>query len=102
MSARRAALAVVPTERRVALVCRVSTDHQARNEEGSLKTQLQRLRQRIAYKNDGGEHWEEAAVYELKAVSGKDSLHRREFDRLYADIASGAVNTVMFASLSRL
>jgi hypothetical protein len=40
--------------RKVALVTRVSTDRQAMNEEGSLKTQLQRLRAHIEYKNGFG------------------------------------------------
>ena len=35
--------------KRVALVMRVSTDRQARNDEGSLKNQIQRLRQHIDY-----------------------------------------------------
>ena len=46
--------------RRVGLVVRVSTDIQASNPEGSLVTQLQRLRQQVAYKRDTiGEPWEE-------------------------------------------
>ena len=40
--------------RRVGLVMRVSTDRQALNEEGSLKNQLQRLRQHVDYKRGGG------------------------------------------------
>lgn len=97
------ALSVVPAERRVGLVVRVSTDHQAANEEGSLKTQLQRLRQHIDYKNSvGSEGWSEAAVYELRAVSGKDSVRSDEFKRLFADIEAGRVNTVAFTALARL
>ena len=61
--------------RRVGLVVRVSTDLQASNPAGSLTTQLQRLRQQVAYKRDTvGEPWEEAAVYELRGISGKDSV----------------------------
>ena len=37
--------------KKAGLVMRVSTDRQAQNEEGSLKNQLQRLRQHIEYKN---------------------------------------------------
>ncbi|MSP23039.1 MAG: recombinase family protein [Dehalococcoidia bacterium] len=63
------------TVRKVGLVVRVSTDMQAASPEGSLVTQLQRLRQQVAYKRDAiGEPWEEAAVYELRGVSGKDSV----------------------------
>lgn len=82
---------------------RVSTDRQAMTEEGSLKNQLQRLRQHIEYKRAvAGEEWVEAEVYELRAVSGKDSLRSPEFDRLFADIRSGRVNTVICTALDRI
>jgi site-specific DNA recombinase len=97
-----ACLSVLPAERRVALVVRVSTDHQASNPEGSLTTQLQRLRQHLQYKNGLGEVWDEVAVYELRAVSGKDSVRSDEFKLLYAEIESGRVNTVAFTALARL
>ena len=89
--------------RRVGLIVRVSTDIQASNPEGSLVTQLQRLRQQVAYKRDTiGEPWEEAAVYELRGVSGKDSVRSPEFQRLFEDIESGRVNTIVCTALSRL
>ena len=89
--------------RRVGLVVRVSTDIQASNPEGSLVTQLQRLRQQVAYKRDTvGEPWEEAAVYELRGVSGKDSVRSPEFQRLFEDIETGRVNTIICTALSRL
>ena len=89
--------------RRVGLVVRVSTDMQARNPEGSLTTQLQRLRQQIALKQaNGGPDWTEVAVYELRAISGKHSVRSKEFERLYDDVRAGRVNTVMFTALSRL
>ena len=89
--------------KRVALVLRVSTDRQARNEEGSLKNQIQRLRQHIEYKSiTCGENWTEAAVYELKGVSGKNSMRSPEFERLFADIRAGRVNTVLCTALDRI
>ena len=96
-------LRVCEDERRVGLVVRVSTDHQVRNPEGSLTTQLQRLRQHLEYKrSSSGADWSEAGLYELRGISGKDSMRSAEFEQLFADIRSGRVNTVMFASLSRL
>ena len=89
--------------RKVGLVVRVSTDIQASNPEGSLTTQLQRRRQQVAYKRDTiGEPWEEAAVYELRGVSGKDSVRSPEFQRPFEDIEAGRVNTVICTALSRL
>ena len=66
------ALRVVADQpKRVGLIVRVSTDRQAMNDEGSLKTQLQRLRAHLDYKQTSGENWTEFAVYELRAISGK-------------------------------
>ena len=96
-------LQVVEAQRAAGLVVRVSTDRQALNDEGSLKNQLQRLRQHVEYKTEvAGEDWTEAAVYELKAISGKDSLRSAEFERLFADIRAGRINTVLCTSLDRI
>jgi len=81
--------------RQVALVTRVSTDRQAMNEEGSLKTQLQRLRSHVDYKNGCGETWMEAGVYVLKGISGKDSMRSEEYAELFAAIRAGRVNTIL-------
>ena len=90
-------------ERRVGLVTRVSTERQAMTEEGSLKNQLQRLRAHIEYKVGAcGEAWKEAALYELKAISGKDALRSADMQRLFADIAAGRVNTVLCTALDRI
>ncbi len=89
--------------RRVALVIRVSTDRQAMTEEGSLKNQLQRLRAHIEYKAGAcGEQWQESAVYELRAISGKDSMRSQEFQQLFRDIQSRRVNTVLCTALDRI
>ena len=89
--------------RRVGLVVRVSTERQAENEEGSLKNQLQRLRQHIEYKRSvAGEEWIEAAVYEMRAVSGKDSLRSAEFERLFDDVRSRRINTILCPALDRI
>ena len=89
--------------RRAGLVVRVSTDRQAMNDEGSLKNQVQRLRQHMEYKRmAGGEDWVEVTVYELKAVSGKNSLRSPELLRLFDDIRSGRVNTVLCTALDRV
>src|SRR5436309_15942861 len=97
------ALRVVADQpKRVGLVVRVSTDRQAANDEGSLKTQLQRLRAHLDYKQASGEHWTEVAVYELRAIFGKHSLQSAEMHRLMADIREGRVNTVCCTALDRV
>ena len=85
------------------LVIRVSTTRQADNPEGSLKNQLQRLRAHIEYKRTAcGENWAEAGKYVLEAVSGKDSVRSREFARLFEDIRTGRINTVLCTALDRI
>ena len=85
------------------LVIRVSTTRQADNPEGSLKNQLQRLRAHIEYKNTAcGERWTESEKYDLEAVSGKDSVRSREFVRLFEDIRTGKINTVLCTALDRI
>jgi len=49
-----------------------------------------------------GEDWSEVAVYELKGISGKHSYRSAEFARLFADIRSGAINTILCTSLDRI
>src|SRR5512140_213416 len=72
--------------KRCGLVIRVSTDNQARNPEGSLTNQLQRLRAHIEYKTGVcGENWTEAEQYILPGVSGKNSFRSRQFQQLFAD-----------------
>ena len=85
------------------LVVRVSTEKQASNEEGSLKNQLQRLRVHLEYKNKAcGEQWDEVEQYVLKAVSGKDSVRSAEFARLFQDIRTGRISTVICTALDRI
>jgi len=85
------------------LITRVSTDRQARNEEGSLKNQLQRLRQYIEYRHSAcGESWVETSHYELKGISGKNSMRSQEFERLFADVRDGRVNTILCTALDRI
>ncbi len=88
--------------RRVAIVTRVSSERQASNDEGSLKTQLQRLRAHIEYKRNCGEQWQEVAVYELRAISGKNSLRSADLQLLFGDIESGRVSTILCTALDRI
>ena len=89
-------------EKRCGLVVRVSTDRQVKVEEGSLKNQLQRLRSHIDYRVSLGESWREVRMFELKAVSGKNSLKSAELRELHEEIRRGNVNVVLCTSLDRI
>jgi DNA invertase Pin-like site-specific DNA recombinase len=79
------------TTNRCGLVVRVSTAEQARNPEGSLTNQLQRLQAHIEYKNSTGDaFWVESRTYVLSGISGKHSVRSEEFVRLREDIQTGS------------
>ena len=44
----------------------------------------------------------EVTHYELKGISGKNSVRSREFERLYDDVRAGRVNTILCPSLDRV
>jgi len=91
-------------QKRVALYCRVSTDRQAMTKDGSLETQLARLRRNVELENLGGhlgDEWIIAGEYIDAAQSGK-SLDRPELDRLRSDIESGRIDIVMVTKLDRI
>ena len=91
------------TTRFTGLTTRVSLDEQARNSEGSLANQLQHLRAHIQYKKEsGGEDWRESGVYELRGVSGKNSVRSQEFQRIFDDIRAGRVNALLVTALDRI
>ncbi|MFQ6026808.1 MAG: recombinase family protein [Dehalococcoidia bacterium] len=86
-----------------ALITRVSLDEQARNPEGSLVNQIQRLRTFLDYRNSTGtEQWLEAGHYELRGVSGKNAVRSPEFQRLFNNIRAGTVNVVVVTALDRV
>ena len=85
------------------LITRVSLEEQASNPEGSLVNQLQRLRSHLQYKKDtAGEEWIEASHYELRGISGKNSVRSPEFQRLFDDVRAGKIDVVLVTALDRV
>ncbi len=86
------------------LVIRVSTEDQANVEEGSMKTQPERLEEFIKRKNEiSDEKWQEVKRYPLEGISGKVSLSDKgKLAPLFQDIKSGIVNTVITTNIDRL
>lgn len=87
--------------RKCGLYVRVSTDIQAREKEGSLKSQLQRLREELAERSKHGEPWVEVKCYVEEGLSGKDT-NRPQFQNLIRDVETGAVDTIVCVELSRV
>ena len=88
--------------RKVAFYIRVSTERQAKVEEGSLKNQEQMLRAELDRRNAQHKDWGTfVESYVDEGISGK-TTNRPAFQRLMQDIELGRIDTVMFTELSRL
>jgi len=89
--------------RKISIYVRVSTKEQAKNKEGSITSQIQRLKMRIDEKNRlHNNKWGTLIkIYKDEAMSGKDT-NRPAYQRMLGDIASGKIDTVLVTELSRL
>jgi site-specific DNA recombinase len=88
--------------RKVAFYIRVSTERQARVEEGSLKNQEQMLHTELRRRNEQHADWGiYVESYVDEGISGKDT-NRPAFQKMLRDIELGKINAVMFTELSRL
>ena len=88
--------------RKVAFYIRVSTERQARVEEGSLKNQEQMLRAELERRNAQRPGWGAfVESYVDEGISAK-TVNRPAFQRLMRDIELGKIDTVLFTELSRL
>jgi site-specific DNA recombinase len=89
-------------QRKVAFYIRVSTERQAKVEEGSLKNQEQMLRAELERRNLQHKDWGAFVEnYVDEGISAK-TTNRPAFQRLMRDIELGRIDTVMFTELSRL
>lgn len=76
---------------------RVSTEEQARSQEGSIRSQTQRLEEFIKIR-EGNINYR---AYIEEGRSAKDTK-RPEYQKLIADIKQGKVNTILCTDLSRI
>jgi len=88
--------------KRVGLYIRVSTEEQARIQDGSLVSQRQRLHEYVEGQNRRSPNW--GAVVNVYCDEGKSAkdMNRPEFQRLIQDIRMGRINLVLSSELSRL
>lgn len=86
---------------KIAFYIRVSTEEQAKNLEGSIKNQKERLFQAVKLKNMDSSFGEVSGVYIDRAKSGKDT-NRPELQKMLMDIQEGRINLVMASELSRI
>lgn len=88
-------------EHKIGLYIRVSTEEQAKNPEGSIKSQEQRLREHIEFKNRDGNFGEVAGIFVDGGKSGKDT-NRVQLQKMLRAIRRGEIDMVMVTELSRL
>lgn len=88
--------------KRVALYIRVSTEEQARIQDGSLVSQRQRLIEYVDCQNRRETGW--GQVVDLYCDEGKSAkdMNRPEFQRLIQDVRTGKVNLIVSTELSRM
>ena len=89
--------------KRCGLYIRVSTDRQAKVEEGSLKNQDQLLTQHAELKSKiGSEPWVIVDRYVDEGKSAKDIKGRPAYLRMVEDIKRGRIDTIICTALSRI
>ncbi len=87
---------------KVGIYLRVSSEEQARIQEGSLVSQRQRLEEFVKTQNQNKRGWGQIVdIYCDEAKSAKD-MNRPEFQRLLRDIKNKKVNLILATELSRL
>lgn len=88
--------------KKVGIYLRVSTEEQARIQDGSLVSQRRRLEDYVESQNKKERSWGIVTdVYCDEGRSAKD-MNRPEFQRLLSDIRAGKVNLILATELSRL
>lgn len=87
--------------RRIGIYLRVSTEEQARIQDGSLVSQRQRLIEYVDGQNRRDANWGVIVDFYCDDKSAKD-MNRPEFQRLLTDVKIGRINLILSTELSRL
>ncbi len=86
---------------KICFYIRVSTEEQAKNLEGSIKNQKERLLEAVKFKNLSGNFGEVVSIYIDRAKSGKDT-NRPELQKMLFEISQGKIDLVMVSEISRI
>lgn len=80
---------------------RVSTEEQALNPEGSIRSQEERIKQALLFKNSNEEFGELSYTFIDPGLSGKD-MNRPELRRMLKLVSEGEIDLIIVSDLSRL
>ncbi|MBK9321812.1 MAG: recombinase family protein [Bdellovibrionaceae bacterium] len=86
---------------KIGIYVRVSTEEQAENPEGSIRSQECRLREYVKHKNSFESFGEIVEFYCDAGISAKDT-NRPAFQRMMDDARSNKINMILITELSRL
>ncbi|MFN8945519.1 MAG: recombinase family protein [Pseudobdellovibrionaceae bacterium] len=85
----------------IGIYVRVSTEEQAENPEGSIRSQEHRLREFVKHKNSFENFGEIKEFYCDAGISAKDT-NRPEFQKMMEDVRNKKINMILITELSRL
>jgi site-specific DNA recombinase len=85
---------------KIALYIRVSTEEQTLNPEGSLKSQEQRLREAVEWRNKNSRFGEIVGIYIDAGISAKD-MNRPKLQEMLRSIRQKEIDLVMVTEISR-
>jgi len=88
--------------KRIGIYIRVSTEEQARMQDGSLVSQKNRIIEYIEHQNKINKNWGEAVDFYIEEGKSAKNMNRPEFKRLLNDVQAGRINLIISTELSRL
>ena len=88
--------------RKVGIYIRVSTEEQARIQDGSLVSQKNRIIEYVDHQSKMNKNW--GSIIEFYCDEGKSAkdMNRPEFRRLLSDVQAGRISLIISTELSRL
>jgi site-specific DNA recombinase len=88
--------------KRVGVYLRVSTEEQARIQDGSLVSQRQRIVEYVDGQNRRSANWGVVVDFYLEEGKSAKDMNRPEFQRMLQDVRTGRINLIVATELSRL
>jgi len=86
----------------IGIYIRVSTEEQARIQDGSLVSQKNRILEYVEHQNRVNKNWGQVVDFYIEEGRSAKNMNRPEFKRLLSDVQGGRVNLIVATELSRL
>lgn len=86
----------------IGVYIRVSTEEQARIQDGSLVSQRNRIIEYVEYQNKFNKNWGEIIEFYVEEGKSAKNMNRPELKRMLSDVQSGRINLIISTELSRI